>query len=156
MMAVNCYEVSRDCVSCAKNEVLLWAHRKQMPLFPETASLGAVGIYILGDLIKTNSREPFLARGHRPLFEAGADHPHEGNIGASGNASLHHQMGLDLLFANLDLGRKRKSVYLKVLLGHLQDLRNSQHLHHNIPLTGQRPNVKVQYVPTAGPTTLRG
>lgn len=60
-MAVDCYAVARNCISCARNRVLLRKNSKKMQLFPAKAPLEYVAIDILGELIKT-------PRGYRYLL----------------------------------------------------------------------------------------
>ena len=57
-MSLDCYAVSRNCTTCAKNRILLRKNATQMTLFPAQSPLEFVSIDILGELIATK-------RGHR-------------------------------------------------------------------------------------------
>ena len=59
-MAVDCYAVSKNCVTCARNRVLLRRNSKPMRLFPSSAPLEFLAIDLLGELIRTPRGNRFL------------------------------------------------------------------------------------------------
>lgn len=59
-MSLDCYALLRECVPCARNQVRLRKHAKQLQLFLAQAPLEYVAIDILGEFIATPRRKRYL------------------------------------------------------------------------------------------------
>lgn len=59
-MAMECYAVARNCITCCRNRVLLRRNQKLIKLFPATSPLENVAIDVLGQLLKTHRGNHFL------------------------------------------------------------------------------------------------
>lgn len=58
--SVDCYAISRNCISCDKNKVALRWNSKGMQLFPASVPLEFGAIDILGQLLNTKQENRFL------------------------------------------------------------------------------------------------
>ena len=59
-LAVDCYAVFRNCAECAREQVTLRQHSKELKLFPAKAPLESVSIDILGELVTTKRKNCYL------------------------------------------------------------------------------------------------
>jgi Integrase zinc binding domain len=92
-MSLDCYEVVKHCLACAKELINLTRRKKSVTLFPASKPLEFVAIDIFGTATKVCIRKPVHSSHLRSILETGCDSPAEENNRINSSASILQPLG---------------------------------------------------------------